>query len=339
MLFGYFLKRFFLAYLVILGTLVLLVLSCSSLFRAPTISFINFTKVILYFLPMSFVYCMPLAATISVYWIFANIISTEQGTFISMMRAALKDTQRSVYFFIAVSTVWFGLFVGILGPTSYRHMKSCLINLARQQFETLSQNEVHQITPGLSFYYKGKSPTGALSSILIISVDKSDRTTIFSAQQGVFTDTSLLLSHGGITTQLHDDFSHAYFKETTIHIDSLFDTNQQHDPLASSKYKSFFELNLYESKEDTLELLKRCVHIAWFVLGSLLAGFFALIIKRDSFIWSVMIGTLIFLASYGCIAILQALAQPVVSLGALCSLFALIFYLNRKLSSYIYLLG
>lgn len=303
----YFLKRFFIRFVLILIGLIPLFASGDIVIRLAVLPFsYHILQFLLFMLPLVSIFAIPIATCIAVGITVGNLFSKEEFLFFHFFSTARRTLERSVGIFSLILFVVYIPIVFQLAPSSYWQGKQFIINFAKQHIEHLQAQRFHYITSRCAIFFQDKinSPSGVhFKNILLRVKGKNNEQYLITAQTGDLQRGDLFFDNGTVYNTSNEKHYIATFKKLKIAFDKLFFQENDNYSLKNIKFFCWKELKnsyLENNNEARRELHKRIVQIIWQLLFPFLMLWSMMIYSKNksNVLLSIVFSGLFFLFSY-----------------------------------------
>lgn len=254
-------------------------------------------------LPLMVLFSLPLASSMAVH----NVISThwlhDELVLARYLPSLYSAIRRAVVIFACLCSATYALFVFYLAPSSYLIGKQLLIHVAQEQFLQLDAHKFHTPYHGITFFFKEKTRLNDIPifhSLLLVFATKHDEYYFFTASRGMFSNNTLVLYDGTLSSVLRGAMHTASFDETSIDVLKLISKDQEQAQRVSSKFLSLNQLLVSQSQERTIwaELHKRLAQTVWQLLLPIMLFCIAWGLRKTSLITTIVWSGGLYLLSY-----------------------------------------
>ena len=342
MLTAYFLRCFFYYHTLFFSILLALFASCNVFIRLPFIHSISVIPLVAWtMLPLVALFALPLASSLAVCTTLMTHTSYDELLALSFLRPARHALYKALIIFSLLCCAAYGLLVFELVPQSYRAGKELLLKVAREHLVRLEPNKFHAPFPSFNFFFKEKMQRDnntLFGTLFLVFTPKknTDEQYFFTAREGFFKNTTLILYDGSVYTFKNRRFHVASFKQTEIALHQFLNPDNNALQLSGIKFLTWRPLlALYSQDHGAFaEIHKRLAQVVWQAALPIL-GFMSVVLMHVHTLLSciVLCGGL-YLLSYVVIVFAQAFASPLLMLLflylPLVVLLALGLYLYKK---------
>jgi len=325
MLILFFLRQFFKKFCLFFSILTLIFGSSDLFMRLPLIASAKTVPLIFWtMLPMMTLFSLPISSCLAIQTSLGELMIEDELTMVRFLKSARRALHISVGIFALVMVGMYTLLIFEWAPQSYLHGKKLLVTVAKEHFYQLEPNKFHTPFTGVSCYFKKKvfnpeksGPSGPLFSQFFLSFSKKHDTKqellLFTAQEAVLSDTTLMLKNGSVCTINNNKNYVATFDQTELSLQPFLKYEKLQEKLKHVKYATFEQLTmLYNvNTEAAFELHKRIAQILWQLIFPFLAlfGIFLLGRKKSNLLLGVVFSGLLYFVSYICSALAQGFLE------------------------------
>ncbi len=316
MIISYFLIRFVQAASIYFTVLLGLFLSCNIVIKMPIIHHAGILPVlIMLLLPVMTLFALPLASSMAVLVTVAEHKERDELVIISFLPKAMQALRYSVVLFALLCTLLYAIFAFYLAPQGYVLSKRLFFNVAKDQFLQVEPGIFHNTVPMVSFYVHTKKITEnrqtLFGKLMLVLRQKNKEQLFIAADRGFFDERQLVLHDGHIISYKNEQVHTAFFKRTIIQLDAYISSPQEKTLVMQSRFLTLNMLWLAASHDQSVafELHKRIVQTGWQFVLILLALAYALMRKKSSLLYCVLICGMTFLVTYLMISLAQGYAQ------------------------------
>lgn len=308
MLLRYFLKRFFLQFILFLGGLVPLFSSCNVIVRLASVPFsFQIMKLLWLMLPLICVFAVPIASALAVGITVGNLFSRDELLLLQYFPEARRKLGLATWIFSFVLFAAYVPMVFQLAPASYWKGKRFLFRAAQTQIENLPENKFHKIGSRCTIFFQEKVKEGSSFKNLLLMVRQKKENSfdgkefLVTAQGGTIDDGVLNLFDGVIYNNGDKNQYVTSFKKLELAFEEMFFPSGE----KLKKQTKFLEVDeLVDKSKKNLrafqEFHKRVGQVLWQLLLPFLMLWLMMFFgkKRSNLLLSVIVGGGLFLFSY-----------------------------------------
>ncbi len=305
----YFLKRFYLNFLIFFIALAF-IFGVSDLFvRLPLVASINvMPKLFLLMLPLMAQFAIPIASALAVQMVVGNLYIEDEVLFFYFFSSARRVLHQVVLIFSISILAFYIPLIFVWAPQSYKKGKEFIIKFAKEQFYQLEPNKFHTPFSGFTLFFKQKVISDeklVFDKMLIMFKEKQGERYLINAQKGFLLNDVLFLDDGTIQNIGSNKHYFATFNQTEIDFKRFLGTDKDDKISEQLKFVSWSELKKIKNKQAGafVEYYKRIAQIFWQFLFPFLAlwGIMILGRKKSNLLISIAFSGFLFLFSYICL--------------------------------------
>lgn len=236
-------------------------------------------------IPLVAIFSLPVSSIMAVRTMLGSMLARDELLFIYFSARAQAHLVWACSFFSLTLTLFFAPFVCVWAPQSYLKGKKLIIDLAKNQFHELAPGMLHTPFPGLAVSFNKKTIVNnqpVFDTLFLAFKNKDDHHFVFTAEHGVLSDTTLVLSNGSMNVSQTADYHHAQFKQCELRIHDLIEKEQEQMGSRQVKLLTIGQLwRLLGNDPHALsEFLKRIAQLVWQFIFPLISLFWVLIFPR-----------------------------------------------------------
>ena len=310
MLLKYFLKRFFITFILCLLVLIPILSSCDVVARLASIPFsFQILKLFWFMLPLVALFALPIASCLTVGITVGSLFAKDELLLFRFFPGARKKLGLAVSLFSLFLLIIYIPLVFSWAPNGYWTGKRFLIHAVQQQIKNLSPQKFHQITSRAAIYFKSKNEVTEkeeksvrFDEILLMIQEKDQKRYLVSANFGNLKDGVFSLFDGTIYNNRTKSSYLATFKTLEIDFDRMFFAKDKDVYTKSPKFLTLEELLQTKELKDSSwkEFHKRIVQIIWQLFFPFLIFWGIMILgkHKSNLLLSIILSGTIFLFSY-----------------------------------------